>query len=175
MYCGNCGKKLNDNVSFCPYCGKRVDSGRDSKQQPMNMEKKMSERNPNNKNRKIVAALVAVCCVAAVVLLIVVGLLLWKKNKNESDGEGPISAPVRNTEEAISAVEELGKKVGYANALAELTEKNSNEVEGDVYYRLQQNYQGIPVYGRTVRLISLLFLIRRKMRLVVRSISIVIV
>lgn len=150
MYCGNCGKKLNDNVSFCPYCGKRVDSGRDSKQQPMNMEKKMPERNPNNKNRKIVAALVAVCCVATVVLLIVVGLLLWKKNKNEPDGEGPISAPVRNTEEAISAVEELGKEVGYANALAELTERNSNEVEGDVYYRLQQNYQGIPVYGRTV-------------------------
>lgn len=39
---------------------------------------------------------------------------------------------------------------GYENALSELTEKSASTIDGDSYYRLQQNYQGIPVYGRTV-------------------------
>ncbi len=26
MYCGDCGKKLNSNSKFCPYCGSRVAS-----------------------------------------------------------------------------------------------------------------------------------------------------
>lgn len=24
MYCGNCGKKINDTAAFCPYCGGAV-------------------------------------------------------------------------------------------------------------------------------------------------------
>lgn len=27
MYCTNCGKPLEDGVSFCPYCGRAVDGG----------------------------------------------------------------------------------------------------------------------------------------------------
>ena len=26
MYCGDCGKKINSNSKFCPYCGSRVAS-----------------------------------------------------------------------------------------------------------------------------------------------------
>ena len=26
MYCGDCGKKLNSNSKYCPYCGSRVAS-----------------------------------------------------------------------------------------------------------------------------------------------------
>lgn len=44
----------------------------------------------------------------------------------------------------------LSEEYGYDNALSELTEKSTTIIDGDSYYRLQQNYQGIPVYGRTV-------------------------
>lgn len=56
----------------------------------------------------------------------------------------------RDAEETIVQLAELGKENGYKNALAELTVKQITEIGGDKYYRLQQNYKGIPVYGKTV-------------------------
>lgn len=57
---------------------------------------------------------------------------------------------IPDVDNAIQQVAKLGEDYGYENALSELTEKNTTTVDGDTYYRLQQNYQGIPVYGRTV-------------------------
>lgn len=56
----------------------------------------------------------------------------------------------RNAEEAIAKLAEKSQEFGFENALLELNEKNSTKIDGDSYYRLQQNYHGIPVYGRTV-------------------------
>ena len=56
---------------------------------------------------------------------------------------------VKSVEEAITQLAGLGEAYNYKNALSELTEKNTATVDGDTYYRLQQNYQGIPVYGQT--------------------------
>ena len=50
----------------------------------------------------------------------------------------------RDAEETIVQLAELGKENGYKNALAELTVKQITEIGGDKYYRLQQNYKGIP-------------------------------
>lgn len=57
---------------------------------------------------------------------------------------------VTSAEDAIVKMADLGHDAGYENALSELTEKSTATIDGDSYYRLQQNYQGIPVYGRTV-------------------------
>ena len=57
---------------------------------------------------------------------------------------------VKNAEQAISVLKDLGEEWGYENAFSELTEKNTTTIDGDTYYRLQQNYRGIPVYGRTI-------------------------
>lgn len=57
---------------------------------------------------------------------------------------------VHNAQEAAAYLAEKAENLGYANALSELTEVYSQNVDGDSYYRLQQNYNGIPVYGRTV-------------------------
>lgn len=52
--------------------------------------------------------------------------------------------------ETISAeLEQLSDDYGYDNALSELTVKSTTVVGEDIYYRMQQNYQGIPVYGKT--------------------------
>lgn len=57
---------------------------------------------------------------------------------------------VKNAEQAISVLKDLGEEFGYENAFSELTEKNTTTIDGDSYFRLQQNYRGIPVYGKTV-------------------------
>lgn len=56
----------------------------------------------------------------------------------------------QNVERIVSEINQLNDEYEYDNALSELTEKNVTSIEGITYYRLQQNYQGIPVYGRTV-------------------------
>lgn len=45
---------------------------------------------------------------------------------------------------------ENAQKYGYSNALSELTELSNTQLEDAGFLRLQQNYRGIPVYGRTV-------------------------
>lgn len=67
-------------------------------------------------------------------------------------GTGETSAPeVPAVRTAAEAIESLGQEdYGLRNALSELTEQSTATVDGDSYFRLQQNYRGIPVYGRTV-------------------------
>lgn len=55
---------------------------------------------------------------------------------------------VMDEESAMKAVQEGAKKLGLSNAAQELTISNINNVDNLTYYRLQQNYQGYPVYGK---------------------------
>lgn len=50
---------------------------------------------------------------------------------------------------AIAAAQEVAKNSGLEKAANELSIVNVNTIDGVTYYRLQQNYNGIPVYGRT--------------------------
>ena len=61
----------------------------------------------------------------------------------------PAANPV-TAEQAITQLKEQAESMGFENALSELEEKNSTQVGGDSYIRLQQYYEGIPVYGRTI-------------------------
>ena len=85
-----------------------------------------------------------ICCAAAVVILValfLIGLL---------PGKGGNFNSITTAEEAISYLQSLGTENGYRNALADLTELHTIQVEGNRYFRFQQNYQGVPVFGRTV-------------------------
>lgn len=59
------------------------------------------------------------------------------------------SINVVDSDSAIAAAQEVAKNCGLENAANELSVANINTVDGITYYRLQQNYNGIPVYGRT--------------------------
>ena len=74
-------------------------------------------------------------------------LLLTQPGKSVPEETVPA---VHSAGEAIDYLESRGSDLGYENALSELTEVRSASVSGDSYYRLQQNYRGIPVFGRTV-------------------------
>lgn len=55
---------------------------------------------------------------------------------------------VIDEESAIKAAQEGAKKLGLSNAAQELTLSSMNSVDDLTYYRLQQNYQGYPIYGK---------------------------
>lgn len=59
------------------------------------------------------------------------------------------SINVVDSNSAIAAAQEVAKNSGLENAANELSVASINAVDGVTYYRLQQNYNGIPVYGRT--------------------------
>lgn len=132
-YCGHCGRPLKDEARFCGFCGRECKSPSE-RNNPSNMDHKTQKK---NSFKRLIAAfvVVAICitCIAAAVIF---------RHKDQL-------SPVKNAEEAITQLEKLGKELGYDNALSELTEKSTTTIDGDSYYRLQQNYRGIPVYGRT--------------------------
>ena len=65
---------------------------------------------------------------------------------------GKAAQPIRikDAEDAIRQLVAVGKDADYENAFSELTELHTSELGGDTFYRLQQNYEGIPVFGNTV-------------------------
>ena len=87
-----------------------------------------------------------------VVALVLILVLLIPFIGRKKDDSPPVEQTivVEDANDAITKLAESEVNYGYENALSELTEKSSVTINGDNYYRLQQNYQGIPVYGRTV-------------------------
>ena len=61
---------------------------------------------------------------------------------------------VSNAQEAIVSLASQGETLGYVNALSELTEIYTKELQGLINYRLQQNYEGVPVYGKAAVLMT---------------------
>lgn len=59
------------------------------------------------------------------------------------------SVKVTDSDSAIAAAQEAAENSGLGSAGNELSVININTIDGVTYYRLQQNYKGIPVYGRT--------------------------
>ena len=72
-----------------------------------------------------------ICCAAAVVILValfLIGLL---------PGKGGNSNSITTAEEAISYLQSIGAENGYRNALADLTELHTIQVEGNRYFRFR--------------------------------------
>ncbi len=61
---------------------------------------------------------------------------------------------VHNEQDAISAVRDAAEELGLENATEELTLVHTSRVDDLIFYRLQQNYRGIPVYGSTVVVVA---------------------
>lgn len=57
---------------------------------------------------------------------------------------------ITNSDEAIKAAQNAASQLGLQTATDELSLLKEDTVGELTYYRLQQNYQGIPVYGKTI-------------------------
>ena len=85
-----------------------------------------------------------------VIFALCVGFFVFKGNRSSAPQNEGSNITISSAKDAVVQLKKLGSDLGYENALSELTEKSTTTIDGDTYYRLQQNYQGIPVYGRTV-------------------------
>lgn len=61
---------------------------------------------------------------------------------------------ITSADEAIQAAQSVASQLGLQKATDELTLLNENTVGNLTYYRLQQNYQGIPVYGKAIVVVA---------------------
>ena len=103
----------------------------------------------------------------AVLLLSGIGIGLWIAFAPKDETPTPITQSgfstlvgkftdreIKDESAAILAVKDVSKELGFTNAAEELSVKTTNTVDNLTYYRLQQNYQGIPVYGSTFVVVS---------------------
>ena len=125
MRCPKCRKELREGAKFCPSCGTRVS-------------------NPK-RNRGFRLFIIIILILSAILGGTGIGILAAR-----IVGSSNSVPEIHNAEEAIAYAKEVGADLGYKNAMSELTEEMTTEFDGDCYYRLQQNYQGIPVYGHTL-------------------------
>lgn len=143
MYCRHCGKEIRDNASFCPSCGR-----------PVGQEHKPYNQNDKRKKKKwfwIFPLLMLIILVLLAGGKVIYSLYNGAGDQNQDQGKSDDgnTDKISGIEDIVTYTEKIGEPCGYKNALSNLTEKVTTTIDGDTYYRMQQNYKGIPVYGRT--------------------------
>ena len=160
-FCGKCGSKLDEETGLCPRC----DNSEEMSQE--NIE--LHESNGGPKKTKQHKAWLRVFVVTLVLIVgIGTGAILWvqfgdtqiAKELATSNSElsvisgESISESIGSPEEAVSVLAEMGPELGYQNALSEMIPLYYQNVMDTKIFRLQQNYEGVPVYGRTISLLT---------------------
>ena len=88
--------------------------------------------------RRLMAAAVSIC------------MLLPLAACTKAPAETTVPVEPVTADQAITHLQEQSESLGFDNALDELKEHNTAQVGGDSYIRMQQDYEGIPVYGKTI-------------------------
>ncbi len=141
MKCKNCKTKLKSNQKFCPECCAEV------------KVKKMSKKER--------ALITCVCCLVLIISGTIGGLFFYKNNSpNISDSDsnyiafeaGFTDVKVTDKKSALEAIASVADVIGIYNAQDELQCEYENSVRDSRYYRFQQYYNDIPVYGKTLSL-----------------------
>lgn len=111
------------------------------------------------KNKKIVFLIIAI---VSIITLGIIGGIVWYNSKssgiNPSDlnyvslGEGFTNVSVKDKKTAINAISSVGEMIGITDTEKELKITEVYDIDGVSYYRMQQYYKDIPVYGRKVTL-----------------------
>lgn len=136
-FCGKCGSRLDDKGK-CPNC-----KTEESKLFSLNTVK-----------QKPWIGIVAIVLVLAIVVgtISIISVCFRKDDPKIDNLQLPIvgkftDKKITDGQSAIQAVQEVADDLGLENAAEELTVKREDTVGELTYYRLQQNYKGIPVYG----------------------------
>ncbi len=140
-YCGKCGQELDNKTKLCPQCDQTV----------LNKKKKI---------KKTVIAVIAVLCCISIISVGIFGALRFVNNDTTSYTydeynsfmEGFTDVLITDEKSAIEAVASVGDILGIKDAKTELEVTSINRVGNDCYYKLQQYYNGIEVYGNSISL-----------------------
>ncbi len=138
-FCGKCGQRVDAKTGLCPQCD-----------QAILMKKK--------KRKKSVRSVIAIlCCISIIAVGVFAALrffnddtVLYTYGEYNSFMEGFTDVIVTDEKSAIEAVGSVSKSLGIDNATEELKVSNVQTVKDDRFYRIQQYYNEIPVYGRSI-------------------------
>lgn len=160
MNCKNCGAELKEDQKFCAKCGTPVGEKQQMEKVANNSDKETNVGVKKIKRRKKMKALIACVCCLAVIITGTLGGLYWHFSSNnkisESDKNyvylenGFTDVKVTDEQSAIEAVASVADCLGIENVEKELKVSSVNAVDGNTYYRFQQYYNDIPVYGKSV-------------------------
>lgn len=143
MKCKKCKTKINSNHNFCPECGAEI--------QP---KKTLS--------KKAQAFIACACCIVLVISGTIGGLYFYKSNNTIDDSDsnyialeaGFTDVKVTDEKSALEAISSVADVIGIENIQEELKISSSDIIDNDAYYRFQQYYNNIPVYGKSVCLVT---------------------
>ncbi len=138
-FCGICGQRVEKKTGLCPQCD-----------QAILMKKK-------NRKKSVRAVIAVLCCISIIAVGIFGALRFFNKNtvsysygEYNSLMEGFTDVLVTDEKSAIEAVGSVSACLGIDNATEELKVSNVQTVKDDRFYRIQQYYNEIPVYGRSI-------------------------
>ena len=81
MYCKNCGKEIDDNSTFCPYCGQQIAENADKFYN--NGYNNQNNNNNNNKKESQVIGILAIVFSALGgflgIIFSIIGLVIYKE------------------------------------------------------------------------------------------------
>ncbi|MGN0523937.1 MAG: M4 family metallopeptidase [Eubacterium sp.] len=143
MKCKNCNNKINSNEKICPNC--------------------VTEMKPKKAlNKKAKAFIAFACCVVLIISGTIGGLYFYRQNniKDEyssnyiSFGADFTNVKVTDEKSALEAISSVAEIIGIENVEKELETSSTDVVDNDTYYRFQQYYNDIPVYGKSLCLVA---------------------
>ncbi len=137
MRCRNCKAQIDKKTKFCPKCGVKVKRG----------------------GRRGIAILLTLAVIAGGV-----GAAGWKFGILPFQREEMAPSPeafsfltdgftdrrIFDQDSALAAIGDVADQLGISDVEKEFFEDGKDTVEGNTYYRFYQQYEGIPVYGRSV-------------------------
>ncbi len=145
--CPGCGNALG-TYKFCTRCGYKVEEAFDFGEVPVAPKKKKSFKGFFKVS--LIVTTVAVCIAGGI--FGIKYLTGNKKSQVEYTGSymidcSNIEQTVKSVEDAYSVLNSVSEIFGYENAEEDLDVTAVKEVDGDTYYRFEQNYEGVKVYG----------------------------
>ena len=143
MKCKNCKTKIKSSQKFCPECGAEIKS-------------------KQTLSKKAQAFIACVCCLVFIVSGTIGGLYFYKSNGTADDYDsnyialeaGFTDVKVTDGKSALEAISSVADVIGINNVDNELKISSTNTIDNDTYYRFQQYYNDIPVYGNSISLVS---------------------
>lgn len=154
IFCPRCGERLNSKAAFCKTCGYSLKNGTTCP----DLGKKNGGTGGGNRKAGITFAVILLLCSGfgtAVSTGFVPIRFLSAFGAEESDTTeffqltGKFTAiEITDESSAIAAVQDVAGMLELSDVAEELTISSTTMSNAGTFYRLQQNYEGIPVYGR---------------------------
>ena len=159
MRCPECGTEIKETHKFCPKCGYAV-TEKDNENKAENIVESKAKTKTKTKKDKKKRRTKIIACICAVSILIsgtIGGLVFYfSLSTNDLDNKyicldaGFTDVIIKSEDDAIKAAQSVADLLGITDAEKELKINNVNTIDDDTYYRMQQYYNDIPVYGRSV-------------------------